>query len=78
MAAHLRELDLEEWDPAASSNFDDIILYPPLDRFIRAASWLLMTVVGLVLLMACTNLAGFLLARSLDRRRSAESAGTLI
>ena len=40
-----------------------------MDDFIRAAAWLLMVVVGLVLLLACTNLASFLLARALDRRK---------
>ena len=40
-----------------------------MDVFIRAAAWLLMVVVGLVLLLACTNLASFLLARALDRRK---------
>ena len=72
VAGRLRELDLEEWDPEASFHFgptDEVILYPPFDRFLRAASWLLMVVVGLVLLMACTNLASFLLARSVDRRK---------
>lgn len=46
-----------------------VIVYPPLDRFIRASSWLLSAVLFLVLLIICTNLAGFLLARNLDRRR---------
>jgi predicted permease len=47
----------------------DVIVYPPMDRFVRAAAWLLSGVVGLVLLIACTNLAGFFLARNLDRRK---------
>ena len=47
----------------------DILLFPPVDPFIRAAAWLLTVVVGLVLLLVCTNLASFLLARALDRRR---------
>ena len=44
-------------------------LFPPLDSYVRGAAWLLMVVVGLVLLLACTNLASFLLARALDRRK---------
>jgi len=47
----------------------DVLLFPPMDPFIRATAWLLTVVVGLVLLLACTNLASFLLARALDRRR---------
>ena len=47
----------------------DVLLYPPIDRFIRMAAVLLMVVVGIVLLIACANLASFLLARSIDRRR---------
>ena len=49
--------------------YADVLLFPPMDPFIRAAAWLMMVVVGLVLLLACTNLASFLLARALDRRR---------
>ena len=46
---------------------DDVVLYPPMDEYIRGSAWLLTVVVMLVLLLACTNLASFLLARALDR-----------
>lgn len=72
VAARLRESAIEDWDPQARFLFvptSDVILYPPFDRFVRAAAWLLMIVVGLVLLMACVNLASFLLARAIDRRK---------
>jgi predicted permease len=72
VAERLRESAIEDWDPQARFLFvptSDVILYPPFDRFVRAAAWLLMVVVGLVLLMACVNLASFLLARAIDRRK---------
>ena len=72
VAERLRESAIEDWDPQASFLFvptSDVILYPPFDRFVRAGAWLLMIVVGLVLLMACVNLASFLLARAIDRRK---------
>ncbi len=72
VAERLRESAIEDWDPQAGFLFvptSEVILYPPFDRFVRAAAWLLMIVVGLVLLMACVNLASFLLARAIDRRK---------
>ena len=72
VAAQLTRDRMENWDPAGQFvllPLTDVLLFPPMDVFIRAAAWLLMVVVGLVLLLACTNLASFLLARALDRRK---------
>ena len=72
VAAQLTGYRMENWDPAGQFvllPLTDVLIFPPLDVFIRAAAWLLMVVVGLVLLLACTNLASFLLARALDRRK---------
>ena len=72
VATRLREQRVRNWDPEGDFNLvasTDVLLYPPIDGFVRAAAWLLSVVVGLVLLLACTNLASFLLARAVDRRR---------
>ena len=72
VAAQLTRDRIENWDPEGQFvvlPLTDVLLFPPMDVFIRAAAWLLMAVVGLVLLLACTNLASFLLARALDRRK---------
>jgi ABC-type lipoprotein release transport system permease subunit len=72
VADDLRRLELENRDPDAGFRVvpkDEIIFFPPIDPLFRAAGWLLMVVVTLVLVMATTNLASFLLARTLDRRK---------
>ena len=45
----------------------DVQVLPGLDPLLRAAAWLLIAIVALVLLLASTNLASFLVARALDR-----------
>jgi putative ABC transport system permease protein len=72
VAASLTAARPEGWVPGERFAFvptSDVHVYPGLDPLLRAATWLLMGVVGLVLLLACTNLASFLLARALDRKK---------
>jgi len=72
VAASLTTARPEGWVPGEQFRFvptSDVQVYPGLDVLLRTASWLLMGVVGLVLLLSCTNLASFLLARALDRNK---------
>jgi macrolide transport system ATP-binding/permease protein len=78
----------EGWVPGERFSFvptSDVQIYPGVDPLLRAAALLLVGVVGLVVLLACTNLASVLLARALDRgkevavrRALGATRGTLI
>lgn len=70
VAAALTRARPEGWVPGQQFAFvptAEVQIFPGLDRLLRAAAWLLAAIVSLVLLLACTNLASFLLARALDR-----------
>lgn len=72
VAAQLKQIAPTDWrgnDTFTLVPTRDVILHPELDRVLYPAAGLLFTVVGLVLLVVCANLASFLLARAVDRRK---------
>ncbi len=72
IAADLKERYPDHWDDHRSFILvptRDVIMNPALDRVILPAAVLALVLVGVVLLIACSNLASFLLARGMDRRK---------
>jgi predicted permease len=70
VAASIDAARPEGWVPGQRYTFvptSEVQVLPGVDRLLRAAAVLLLAIVALVLLLACTNLASFLVARALDR-----------
>jgi putative ABC transport system permease protein len=72
IAADLRRTYPETWDDTRSFipiPTTDVVMNPVFDRVLVPASALALVLVAVVLLIACANLASFLLARGTDRKK---------
>jgi predicted permease len=72
IAAELKAGHVGDWAGRAGFAMvpsQDVIVFPGIDGMLVSAAGLLLTAVGLVLLVVCANLASFLLARGMDRRK---------
>jgi predicted permease len=72
LATDFRTAYPESWDEHNAlvvTPATDVIINPMIDRIVLPAIVLAMVVVGMVLLIACANLASFLLAQATDRKK---------
>jgi predicted permease len=72
VAASLRETYPDVWDETRgllAMPSDDVVMNPTFDGVLVLSAVLALTLVAVVLLIACANLASFLLARGTDRKK---------
>ena len=72
VAATLRESYPDVWDETRgflAMPTKDVVMNPAFDQILTSSGILALILVGVVLLIACANLASFLLARGTDRKK---------